>query len=42
MLAIRYAEPTMIVYFIWTVAARIKDVRVDLEAAAQRTLGMGC
>jgi hypothetical protein len=32
----------MIVYFIWTVAARIKDERVELEASAQRTLGMGC
>jgi hypothetical protein len=41
-LACRYAEPTMIVYFIWTVAARIKDERVDLGATAQMTLGMGC
>ena len=29
-LACRYAEPTMIVYFIWTVAAVIKDERIDL------------
>ena len=41
-LACRYAEPTMIVYFIWTVAARIKDDRVDVEGAAQMTVGMGC
>jgi hypothetical protein len=41
-LALRYAEPTMIAYFIWTVAARIKDERVDLEATAQATIGTGC
>jgi hypothetical protein len=40
--ACRYAEPTMMVYFIWTVAARIKDDRVDVEGVAQMTVGMGC
>jgi hypothetical protein len=41
-LACRYAEPTMLVYFIWTVATRIKDDRVDVEGTAQMTVGMGC
>ena len=41
-LACRYAEPTMIVYFIWTVAARIKDERLDVEGTARMTVGMGC
>jgi uncharacterized membrane protein len=41
-LACRAAEPTMIVYFIWTVAARLKDDRVELEGTAQMTVGTGC